>query len=202
MPNPHANSNLFITKAFFWCLLIVSTWACSWVGPKPSFEDDFITYKISKDKHEIDGDNITLFKADRLKFQAVFDSSAIYKSFIPENQYDINKLMGFSDCNSPHHGNSARFGWNWMDNALHIHAYTYVDGQRVVKSLGTVTLNETNTYEIQIQGNEYVFLLNGAETRMQRFCSGSVGLAYNLLPYFGGDETAPHDIKIKIRLLE
>jgi hypothetical protein len=28
-----------------------------------------------------------------------------------------------------------------------------------------------------------------------------VGIAYKLLPYFGGDETASHDMQIKIRNL-
>jgi hypothetical protein len=34
---------------------------------------------------------------------------------------------------------------------------------------------------------------------MPRHCTGGVGIAYKLLPYFGGDEVAPQEIRIKIR---
>src|SRR5690606_41284654 len=63
------------------------------------------------------------------------DSSCVYKNPHPENQDDINKLYGFSDCTSLHHANSARFGWNWKDGALRIHAYCYVDSVRQYKEL-------------------------------------------------------------------
>lgn len=34
---------------------------------------------------------------------------------------------------------------------------------------------------------------------MQRHCSDAVDTDYKLLPYLGGDEPAPHDIRIKIK---
>ncbi|PWJ58855.1 hypothetical protein CLV98_103222 [Dyadobacter jejuensis] len=183
-------------------LLLATAESCSWIGPKPSFDDDFTTYRISNGNHEIDGNHITLFSGTSLNFQTIFDSTAIYQTVIAENQYDINKLMGFSDCNSPHHENSARFGWNWYADSLHIFAYTYKDAQRITQELGTVALGEINTYSITIQDDQYIFALNGNQTTMQRHCSGGVGIAYTLLPYFGGDEPAPQDISIKIRLLD
>ena len=137
-----------------------------------------------------------------MRFQAIFDSSAIYRTATPENQYDINKLIGFSDCSSHHQTNSARFGWNWLNNALHIYAYDYVNGDRQAKELGTVELGVTNSFKIATSGNSYVFTLNGKEETMARHCAGGVGVSYKLLPYFGGDEIAPHDIRIKVRFLD
>lgn len=73
-----------------------------------------------------------------LKFVVKFDSSAIYNTVDPSNQYDINKLYGFSDNDSLHQRYSARFGWRWSDNALRIFAYVYNSGVRSSKELGAI----------------------------------------------------------------
>ena len=182
-------------------ILIVICTSCNWLGNQPDFRDDFITYTIRAGNHEIDNNSNGLFTAGSMRFQAVFDSSCIYKTTIPENQSDINKLMGFSDCNSPHQTNSARFGWNWRENALRIYAYIYVNGQRQEKELGKAEIGKTTSFSISTDGNTYVFTFNGNVTIMPRHCSAGTGVAYKLLPYFGGDEPAPHDIKIRIRNL-
>ena len=176
--------------------------SCQWLGNTPSFGDDYITYKISKGNHEIDNNSNGLFTGSELKFQAIFDSTCIYQTTDPGNQFDINKLLGFSDCSSQHHENSARFGWNWKENALHIYAYIYVAGQRQEKELGTVELGKTASFRLGTLHDTYVFVFNGNTTIMPRHCSGGLGIAYKLLPFFGGDEVAPHDIKIKIRNIE
>lgn len=181
--------------------LLIGAVSCEWIGNTPSFGDDFITYHIKEGNHEVDHNLNTPFTASSMRFQAVFDSSCVYKTSVPENQNDINKLYGFSDCSSQHQNNSARFGWNWREGALRIYAYIYVNGVRQERELGTAELNETTSFRIDIRDNSYVFTYRGAETVMPRHCSGGVGVAYKLLPYFGGDETAPHDMRIKIRNL-
>ena len=70
------------------------------------------TYEIEKDKHGAAGMQIGIFSGDEIKFAAKFNSSAIY-DLGNDNQDDVNKLFGFSDCYSAHHSNSARFGWRW-----------------------------------------------------------------------------------------
>jgi len=175
--------------------------SCDWLGNQPSFGDDFVTYTIKAGSHEVENNSNALFTSSSLRFQAIFDSSCIYRTVVPENQNDINKLMGFSDCSSQHQTNSARFGWNWRDNALRIYAYNYVDGQRQEKELGTVELGKTTSFSMKTSGNSYTFTFNGIETTMPRQCSGGTGVSYKLLPYFGGNEPAPHEIKIKIRTL-
>jgi hypothetical protein len=188
--------------SFFIVLLVFCCSSCQWLGNSPSFGDDFTTYKISKGNHEIDDNSNALFTAGKLKFQAVFDSTCIYQTTDPGNQYDINKLLGFSDCNSQHHENSARFGWNWMENALHIYAYIYVEGVRQEKHLGTLELGKKGSFQLYTLNSTYIFTFNDTQTVMPRHCSGSLGVSYKLLPYFGGDEVAPHDINIKIRNIE
>ncbi|MCE7038861.1 hypothetical protein [Dyadobacter sp. CY312] len=189
-------------KIYLWSLLISLTFmSCGWWGNSPSFSDDFITYTIKTGSHEVENNTNGLFTSSSMRFQAVFDSSCIYKNRFAENQNDINKLMGFSDCSSPHQSNSARFGWNWRDNALRIYAYIYVDGQRQEKELGTTEIGKVTSFGIKTDGNSYIFTFNGHDTAMPRHCSGGTGIAYKLLPYFGGDEPAPQDIRIKIRNL-
>jgi hypothetical protein len=188
-----------MTIRYILFFLLISCTACEWIGNSPSFGDDFVTYTIKAGKNEIEHNTSSLFTSSSIRFQAVFDSSCIYTTTSPENQVDINKLIGFSDCSSHHQTNSARFGWNWYDNALRIYAYVYVDGDRQARELGTVALGALNSFRIATSGNSYIFTFNERIETMPRHCSGGVGVAYKLLPYFGGNETAPHDIRIKIR---
>lgn len=133
----------------------------------------------------------------KLKFKALFDSTSIYKTSLASNQGDINKLYGVSDCESYHHTNSARFGWRWYEEKLEIWAYTYSEGKRNFALLDTVSIGSFNEYELEFQENKYVFRLNDKKVEMPRFCVASAK-GYKLFPYFGGDETAPHDISIWI----
>lgn len=143
-------------------------------------------------------ENIAL---DRLKFRALFDSTAIYSTVDPANQGDINKLYGMADCNSYHHTNSARFGWRWYEEKIEIWAYTYVNGERNSTFVDTVAPGVFNEYEISFEENQYRFRLNDKEVEMSRHCEATAE-GYRLFPYFGGDETAPHDINIWIEELE
>ena len=169
------------------------------VSCEEPLENDYRYYVIPKGKH--DGSfKMQSLQSHKLQFNAMFDQTAIYESQIPVNQHDINKLMGFSDCNSHHHENSARFGWRWLNDSLEIHAYVYNDGERSSEYIGIVELNETFAYEISMNRDYYVFSLEGSEpVHMERTNGCTKGLYYMLFPYFGGNETAPHDILIKIQ---
>ena len=144
---------------------------------------------------------VSLFTGSQMSFEALFDDSAIYETDSESNQGDINKLMGFSDCSGHHHSNSARFGWRWYDDELQIHAYTYADGTRSYELLGSVAIDAVETYRIEIDADRYLFTFDGTTTEMDRGCSGAGFASYQLYPYFGGDETAPHDITIRVQEL-
>ncbi|MGA0559069.1 hypothetical protein ACO2Q8_20600 [Larkinella sp. VNQ87] len=156
-------------------------------------------YRIRSGQHYADQEGLSFTSKTSLSFSVTFDSSAIYTSKIPENQHDINKLYGFSDCGAHHQTASARFGWNWRDNALRIYAYCYRNGERVSQELGTVALNQPTDYKISIVSDNYVFTFKGKETIITRGCNTVQSTnRYRLYPYFGGDEPAPHDITISI----
>jgi hypothetical protein len=156
-----------------------------------------VTYIIPQGEHT-SGTHAALFSKRNMKFSATFDNSAIYTSADPTNQLDINKLYGFSDCNSEHQTNSARFGWRWNQNQLQIHAYVYTDSVRSEKFITAISLNQTYQYEILTSGNEYQFSINGLSVKMPRGCDNDSDIRYKLFPYFGGDEVAPHKISITI----
>lgn len=167
-------------------------------------EDDselpFQTYTIPAGAHS-GTIKAAALSSTELVSTVIFDESAIYTTANPENQWDTNKLIGFSDCNSHHHQNSARFGWRWTDNLLEIIAYCYVDGERVIRKIGEVNINEENTYRLRLEKDAYVFQINNqVPYTVKRENDCDKGFYYMLWPYFGGQEVAPHNISIKMRI--
>lgn len=160
----------------------------------------FTTYIIPGGEHFCIGNTYAVDTFWGMSFQAVFDSSCIYTNADPANQADINKLYGFSDGGAHHHVNSARFGWNWEAGALHIYAYCYGNGVRQSYDLGTVSLGEPHDFRIELYAGQYHFSVdNKYQTFMERGAQEPYAYGYSLLPYFGGDEPAPHDVRIKIK---
>lgn len=140
-------------------------------------------------------------QSNTLSFTATFDESAIYHFEDQAFQDSKNKLLGFSDCNSLHHENSARFAWQWYNGQLEIFAYCYVNGTREEKFIGTVNINEANRYRLTVTNDTYVFQLNHQESvSIARGNTCDKGLYYMLWPYFGGQIPAPHDVSIKIKI--
>lgn len=161
--------------------------------------DSFITFLIKKGNNYCENNTYSITNYTYLHFRASFDSSGIYSTDTAGNQQDINKLYGFADCSSHHQTNSARFGWNWYNGVMHIHAYCYSSTVRAYKELGTVTLNETFDCQLMVLLGKYIFILNGKTDTMNRGCTDNSAFGYKLLPYFGGNETAKKDVKIRIR---
>jgi len=171
---------------------------------EPTPEDLFTRhFVVKKGEHYATPRLVEMLQSDRLIFTAKFDASAVYDLGDPALQSNKNKLLGFADCNSRHHENSARFGWQWFNNRLEIYAYCYVDGNRIEAYVGTVDIDTENRYEIALTRNAYVFYLNG-EQRAQIRRSGQVcndGVYYLLFPYFGGEIAAPHDVFVDVTIL-
>lgn len=165
----------------------------------PVPEPPSTTYTIKKGGHSAQS-QFKFVESSLIRFEATFDSSAIYSTILPNNQADINKLYGLSDCGTDHHTNSARFGWRWFTDRLEIHAYTYLDKKRNTAYITSVQLGQTNRYELVLGDKEYTFKVNDTQVILPRSCA-TVSSHYQLYPYFGGDETAPHDITIRIKEL-
>lgn len=163
--------------------------------------NQFIPYTITRGQQYCDKSIYQAVKYDQLSFIVKFDSSAIYHTLTKGNQDDINKLLGFSDNNAQHHQYSARFGWRWSNNGLHLFGYIYNNGVRSSKEIGTVAIGSENSCSIKVSDNNYIFNLNGNSIKMPRESKTVKAEGYKLFPYFGGDELSPHDITIWIKEL-
>lgn len=140
-------------------------------------------------------------QSNTLSFTAKFNETAVYNFDDASLQDSKNKLLGFSDCNSLHHENSARFAWQWYNDRLEISAYCYVNGSREEKFIGTVNLHEENHYLLKVVGDSYMFQLNNIEpVYIKRGDVCDKGLYYMLWPYFGGTIPAPHDVHIALKI--
>ncbi|HEX6334995.1 MAG TPA: hypothetical protein VFZ78_12260 [Flavisolibacter sp.] len=170
----------------------------SFQGPVKN-EGAFTRYLIRQGNHYSEQSIYRAIDTDEMKFTVRFDSSAIYTSASSENQYDINKLFGFSDNGSDHHRFSARIGWRWSDHALRLFAYVYNDGVVTSKEIGAIPLGTDISCSIQVRPDGYRFYVNDMMQTVNRLAATPRAQGYQLYPYFGGDEAAPHDISIWIR---
>jgi uncharacterized protein YceK len=166
-------------------------------NPTPSA--GYVQYTIHKGQQFCDQSALKAVQVTDMQFTVLFDSSAIYQTQLPENQYDINKLYGFSDNNMDHHQYSARIGWRWSDHALRLFAYIYNAGVVSSQELTTIPIGQEVSCEIKVADSLYQFRANDATLTMPRLSKTHQGSGYQLYPYFGGDETAPHDVRIWIK---
>lgn len=164
--------------------------------------DLYRNFYLKEGEHYATPRLVESLQSTRLAFYAKFDNSCRY---IFENtgfQDCKNKLLGFSDCNSMHHENSARFTWQWFNNQMEIYAYCYVNGERIEKFIGVVELEKENRYEIELTSDAYLFRLNDQESvSIARSATCDKGLYYMLWPYFGGTLPAPHNMHLSIKMI-
>ena len=190
----------------------LTVWACvasflitgcnkSGVEPEQA-KESFVRYTIPMGAHYSPNNGYKAVDTDEMKFQVRFDSSAIYTTVDPVNQYDINKLYGFSDNGAVHHQFSARFGWRWSDQALRLFAYVYNEGSVISRELSTVRIGDLVNCSIRVSGAAYIFTVDGQTTALPRASTPARASGYQLYPYFGGDESSPHEINIWIKTVK
>lgn len=158
----------------------------------------YVKYTIREGQQYCDQNTLKLINLSAMIFDVVFDSSAIYTTTDPNNQYDINKLYGFSEGFN-HQFKSARIGWRWSDDSLRLFGYVYNNGTRLSQEISTIAIGDTIQCSIQIQNSSYFFQAGQKQINLSRTATGSIASGYQLYPYFGGDETAPQLITIKIK---
>jgi len=161
--------------------------------------DRFWIFKIPKGKHH-STNKIKTINRDCIDFELLLTSSCKYQTINPVNQWDVNKIFGFSDGDG-HQRNSARIGWRWVDNEIQLMAYTHYNGDFYFKK---ICVAEPGTYyscRINCLPSSYQFIVEQDTVLMDRYWIYN-NLRYLLWPYFGGDETAPHPIEIRVKLLD
>src|SRR6185436_2167244 len=127
----------------------------------------YSTFTIQKGAHYCDQNPVKSITIAEMKFMVKFDSSAIYQTELPENQYAVNKLWGFSEGTDNHY-NSARIGWSWTDNALRLYGYAYVSGELHYQEITSVTIGSEISCSIKLATEIYLFTINGASVNLPR----------------------------------
>lgn len=135
-----------------------------------------------------------------------FDATAKYDLPGTQDDDDINKLFGWGYANGGHHQDSVRFGWNYNNNTgrVALYAYCYVNGERIMKWLCEILPHRKVLCMIDKIGNTYSFTICDPLNTYYVYAGLDIHfdhnkkLAYKLGCYFGGNNTAPHDIKILI----
>ena len=163
---------------------------------KPDSEG-YKTYIIKKGKHRSTYAYNTT-KKDTFNWSVIFDSSAIYTTQDSLNQYDINKLIGWSDCGEDHLEASIRFGWRWLNDSLEIHWFKHENGHFSFAKICSISLCEPHDYCLKFNSSKYDLCVDETCVSVDRSCSNNYR-KYKLYPYFGGEESAPHSIKIKVK---
>ena len=137
-----------------------------------------------------------LFDCVALRYEVEFTDSCRYN--VGEDQGDINKLFGIGQF-PHHHKNSVRYGWRWVEDMgqIEILAYWYAFGMRESRHIGWVNIGEKLIYQIDGSGPFWTLVFNWTTRLTIPLKPCRIG--YLLLPYFGGNKTAPHDIEIKIK---
>ena len=131
-----------------------------------------------------------------------FTESTIYY-FDDDDQYDVNKLFGFSV--GMHHNNSVRFGWrpNSDLSKIEIVGYEYHNKLRI-PTIPICEINLNSWYEFGLKYNhktgyiEY-YVTDGDYTNSLQHpikLKSKINLGYKLDLYFGGNKPAPHKIII------
>ncbi|MEJ7609539.1 MAG: hypothetical protein WKF88_00010 [Ferruginibacter sp.] len=169
--------------------------------PAPVPVIPFTKYTIGAGQQFSAGNAFLQTSYSELKFMVKFDNSAVYTTTDPANQYDINKLYGFADNNAHHQQFSARFGWRWSDQKLRLFAYVYNNGVRDSRELGIINIGEEINCKIKITPTAYIFSMNAITESLPRTATTAKAEGYRLYPYFGGNESAPHEINIWIKEL-
>ena len=90
-------------------------------------ENGFKTFTIKEGKHR-SGYRYKTSRENKFNIECIFDSSVIYTTEDPVNQWDVNKLWGVSDCGNNHMDNSIRFGWRWLNDSLEILWFRHLNG--------------------------------------------------------------------------
>lgn len=135
-----------------------------------------------------------------------FDSSCIYDVGAVDAD-DWNKVIGLGFVGSkdqdittgvpPHQIDGARVGWRWnpQRGRIDLGAYIYVEGVRTDFKVAEASLNTPTKLTIKIDYERKVYQVLGGKTVP---FTHNKSFAYNTGLYFGGNQVAPHRIRVKI----
>lgn len=170
-------------------------------------------YTIKQGNHYASGLNLKLHSGlEKLSFSITPEENCLY-NLGNENNMDINKFFGVTWGLDPDN-NSFRIGWNcYKQNGLiQYHYYIHNHGIRIPGP--TDPYDKTLLFEGKPGIEEYfeihfykpydvieILFDNKAVMRVPFNFQNVPNWGRYSFPYFGGDQTAPHDMSCRIKLL-
>jgi len=157
-------------------------------------------YLIKKGKHYSNWFTFPLFTFRKsIKFQFKIEKESHYE-LIGEDKWDWNKMFGLSnDWN--HHTSSARICWRAVDeNHYEVCLYCYDDGIRQISDPIKLQYGLTYGARIIISRNYFYLYFKDTFLTLARRKSSLFPMKLILKPFFGGNQTAPKDIKVSINV--
>ncbi len=160
-------------------------------------------FKIKKYKHRHSNfifptERITWKNKVDFVFRFLSDPSYIVSN--KSDQKDTNKIFGISD-GWHHRIHSIRIGWRHNPDIRQTTycVYYYVDGKHYVEDLGPLRVNQDIYIRIEIEKGFYIVKTSEKVVKIER-TSKWFGPRYYLYPYFGGQQVAPKQFKIKLNI--
>lgn len=135
-----------------------------------------------------------------LIFQLWFHADAAYLTTDPANQADWNKLMGLTTLDI--HGDSLRLGWRYdpVDDEIELGLYAYIHGVRVDQYITSVAVETVHDVTLSWTEDLLSAEVDGISVEVAGPMAHAPRVTWVLTTtYFGGDETAPHDIHVEVR---
>lgn len=136
------------------------------------------------------------------KYLFNFDKTCLYEKR-NEDDSDLNKLLGWSY--GWHQKNSIRIGWRSLAGKIELFFYMYNNGHRLLGKLTEVKADRWYKIKIEVleEYNCVAFTLRTADGGLicktsETFVIPRFVMGYKLYPYFGGNNMAPRDMKIKL----
>ena len=163
------------------------------------------------------------FAGSELTYWCKLDKGAIY-DHKSNDQYDWNKLPGFTPCTIHHQEDSCRIGWRWNleKECIELCPYVYVNGQRLMLDQHILEVQPEEWFGIKIEFTDFVWEVKmvkakkGVESPISKKDADRKTLVEVSIPaercetaparlqlnfYFGGNLTAPHPVKMHMRPL-
>jgi hypothetical protein len=142
---------------------------------KETVDLGFRTYIIPEGAHS-SGNYFNHPTNSKINFDFILDESAIYTTEIPENQYDVNKIYGFSDFGARHQKYSIRLGWMYINNEIELCWLRHEDGRHSSSTIRTIETDIIYNATIDIKTFYYIITVDGDTTMVRRRPEGNWGL--------------------------
>ncbi len=165
-----------------------------------------MTFRIPAGKHYARPRCFALWwNKKQLVYKVRFTQSCRY-DLVNDDQLDTNKLFGVGYL-PHHHTDSARYGWRYNKDSgqIELLLYCYVNKIRSIILLASCKIGKEYILFLNVNKDNYNFkVIDESGQRIGGYALAFYHhkkLQYRLGPYFGGNQVAPHEIKIELKRL-